>query len=284
MNHEMLVSKILENLSALPYVNAVVLIGSFAEPNKARFDEYSDIEILTFVTPGTSALADQDIQNINFWLNGEVVFIYYKDIAGWIGVTKDGIRFEVKFTQPEDKNYFLTKLKGPAPGAHQVLFKKPGFNIPLAPQPRYKILSKDELLYQIKDFLYMILHASQHFARNELWIPRKVIEVHVHKILLVLLKNISYQHQLLYPMDDRLELVVKWEDRAFLGTLATRYDKDEIRLALIKSVEILTSFVDKMKNNDIDATEELEALKSQLMPLVMKNLFKGALYNEEFNC
>jgi hypothetical protein len=39
-----------------------------------------------------------------------------------------------------------------------------------------------------------------------------------------------------------------------------------------------------MKNNDIDATEELEALKSQLMPLVMKNLFKGALYNEEFNC
>ena len=106
--HELFISRIQETLATYPYVNAIVLIGSCANTNLSRFDEYSDVEIIVFVTPGSRVIGDSDIQNINDWLNNDVLFIYFKDIAGWVGVTKDGLRFEIKFTEPNDKNFFLT--------------------------------------------------------------------------------------------------------------------------------------------------------------------------------
>jgi hypothetical protein len=271
--HELFISRIQETLATYPYVNAIVLIGSCANTNLSRFDEYSDVEIIVFVTPGSRVIGDSDIQNINDWLNNDVLFIYFKDIAGWVGVTKDGLRFEIKFTEPNDKNFFLTNLHGPIPGGYQILSKKPGFVIPLAPSPNYVLTTKDEILYQVKDFYYMLLHASQHLQRKEIFITRKVIEIHLQKILLVLTKNLFYKNDLIYPPDDRLELKVDSQHLTFLSDLCTHYDFIDIVKALTKSVEHLDFLIIELnKIKTYDLGKEYLYIKNSIYPLINKNL------------
>lgn len=150
-----IIKKVVQHLSSLEGIAALVLAGSQVKTSRFPADAFSDIELYVVAYDQEYENLEKEIQSIQKIFDpSEVVLSYKNQWAGWSILFMDLLRLELPLVKASEDNVFTKSRSEPI----EILYAKHGFTLKMGPVKKQK--DKKTLEDSIKDFWYMAVYAA----------------------------------------------------------------------------------------------------------------------------
>lgn len=261
----LVIKRVVENLSRIDGVAALVLVGSRVKGNSFPADQFSDIELYVVAFDEDFEKVEGKVQSVQKIFGNSVVVAYKNQWAGWSILFTDLLRLELPLVKASDETVFAR----PEEQRIEILYSKPGFILKrgLGEKTKEKGLSEETIIEAVKDFWYMAVYAAQHIGRGEVWLARDAIRVSMQGKVKRLLQEIYHKDTLPLERDRRIELTWSKEELEILKETSCAYDKSDVVRSFWANVRYAEELLAK-----IGAVDLFREYKNKLMPGIKKIL------------
>jgi len=242
---ELVIKKVVDELSSKKGVAALVLVGSQVEGNKFPPDEFSDIEVYVVAFDEAIRGIEKRLHKIQeIFRKDDVVLAYQNQWAGWSILFTDLLRLELPLVKASDDTVFSR----PSEQKIEVLYSKPGFSLKRGLENKVDKddFEKDKLEIAIKDFWYMAVYAAQHIGRGEVWLARDAIRISMQGKVKRLLQEIYHKDTLALDRDRRIELTWGEKELKILRETSSAYDKKDVIRSFWANIKYAESLLEKL--------------------------------------
>lgn len=260
-----LILSLKQQLDNNPLIIGLILVGSLARSKTDiyRSDKFSDLEAYVIVKNENVEKIEEELVLIVKKL-GKVIFSYKNRWSGFSTVFDDLFRLELPVIKESEIPAVFSRPKAQPV---KVLIDKTNGKLEESFAKRPKNIDLEKLFrYEVDDFWYMSIVASQYYKRGELYNTKSALHITTSS-LIKFFEMLQDPKILLLETNKRIEQFLSKEQLSIIAELTPPYDKKAIGNGLIRSFDVFLNISKEISQKygyDYNQTKELEIRKKLL--------------------
>lgn len=264
-NPKQILKGLVEELDKNSSVIAFTLVGSQAREDIYKATQYSDMEAYIIVKDDAVEKVEQELPDIIAKF-GKILFSFKHQI-GFVAVYDDLFRLELPVIKQSDLKSLFSRPKAQIV---KVLIDKTNGELGKILEARPETIDfASEFTEKVTNFWYWQIIATQYFKKGEIYNTRAVLNIHA-SALIKLFELYNDPNILLLETNKRVEQFLSTDQIEILKVVTVSCNMDDIKLALIKVMEIFPEIFKQIKQKyNYVYDESLEKkVKSKLINLI----------------